>query len=119
MKLIELLAHRDALLLREKKEAVGEVPLLNLTFHLNHTFHSVGDSGKPELNFTISISSTGGKDFARIVGDEAEKDKFRLAVKHELQKAVARLNKNMKYIVKKYNLQPKAEEKPEQDDQQL
>lgn len=118
MKLKELLALRDAML-SEKKEAVGEVPLLNLTFHLNHTFHSVGETGKPELDFTISISSTGGKDFYRVVADEAEKDKFRAAVKHEIQKAVARLNKNMKYIVKKYNLQPKAEQKPEQDDQQL
>lgn len=118
MKLKELLALRDAML-SEKKEAIGEVPLLNLTFHLNHIYKSVGDTGKPELEFTISISSTGGKEFSKVVSDEAEKDKFRAAVRHEVQKAVARLNKNMKYIIKKYNLQPKAEEKPEQDDNQL
>lgn len=112
MKLKELLAMRDALL-KEKKEAVGEVPLLNLTFHLDHTFHSVGDSGKPELNFTISISSTGGKDFTKLVADDTEKEKFELAVKHEMRKAVARLNKNMEYIVKKYGLHAKSEESGE------
>ncbi len=112
MKLKEIMAMRDALL-KEKKEAVGEVPLLNLTFHLDHTFHSVGDSGKPELNFTISISSTGGKDFTKVVADDAEKEKFQLAVKREMRKAVARLNKNMEYIVKKYGLHTKSEESGE------
>lgn len=112
MKLKELLNLRDTLL-REKKEAIGEVPLLNLTFHLDHTFKSVGDSGKPELHFTISISSTGGKEFTRIVADDAEKEKFQLAVKHEMRKAVARLNKNMKMIVNKYSLQAKEEKEDE------
>lgn len=116
MKLKELLAMRDALL-KEKKEAIGEVPLLNLTFHLNHLFHSVGDSGKPELEFTISVSSTGGKEFRRVVADKAEKEKFELAVRQEINKAVARLNKNMKYIVNKYSLKPKVEEEENNDEQ--
>lgn len=109
MKLKELLSLRDELL-NEKKEAVGEVPLLNLTFHLNHTFSNVGDSGKPELSFVISISSTGGKEFTKIVTDQVEKQKYELAVKRELRKAILRLNKNIKYIVNQYGLQPKSEE---------
>lgn len=109
MKLKELLTLRNKLL-NEKKEAVGEVPSLNLTFHLDQMFKNVGDSGKPELQFTISISSTGGKEYARVVGDKAEKEKFEIEVKQALQKAISRLNKNMNFIVKKYQLKAKQEE---------
>jgi len=96
--------------LDEKKEAIGESPLLNLTFHLDHKFSNVGDTGKPELSFTISVSSTGGKEYYKIVTDQAEKEKFELAVRKELYKAAKRLNKNMEYIVDKYQLKPRSEE---------
>ena len=96
--------------LAEKKEAIGESPLLNLTFHLDHKFSNVGETGKPELSFTISVSSTGGKEYYRLVSDQAEKEKFELAVRKELHKAAKRLNKNMEYIVEKYQLKPRSEE---------
>lgn len=111
-KLLELNNQANQMI-QEKKEAVGEVPLLNLTFHLDHKFSNVGDSGKPELSFTISISSTGGKEFTRVVSDKAEKEKFELAVAHEVSKAVNRLSKNMQYIVSKYHLKEKAQPEDE------
>ncbi len=96
--------------LAEKKEVIGASPLLNLTFHLDHKFSNVGETGKPELTFTISVSSTGGKEYYKIVSDQAEKEKFELAVRKEINKAAKRLNKNMEYIVEKYQLKPRAEE---------
>lgn len=100
----------DELPLAEKKEVIGSSPLLNITFHLDHKFSNVGETGKPELTFTISVSSTGGKEYYKIVSDQAEKEKFELAVRRELNKAAKRLNKNMEYIVDKYQLKPRAEE---------
>lgn len=100
----------EGLPLAEKKEAIGESPLLNLTFHLDHKFSNVGETGKPELSFTISVSSTGGKEYYRVISDQAEKEKFELAVRKELYKAAKRLNKNIEYIVEKYQLKPRAEE---------
>lgn len=97
-------------MLDEKKEVIGESPLLNLSFHLDHKFSNVGENGKPELSFTISVSSTGGKEYYKNVSDQAEKEKFQLAVRKEINKAAKRLNKNIEYIVQKYNLQPRTEE---------
>lgn len=96
--------------LNEKKEVIGESPTLNLTFHLDHKFSNVGETGKPELSFTISVSSTGGKEYYRVVSDQAEKEKFELAVRKEIYKAAKRLNKNIEYIVEKFQLKPRAEE---------
>lgn len=100
----------DELPIAEKKEVVGSSPLLNLTFHLDHKFSSVGETGKPELSFTVSVSSTGGKEYYRVVSDQAEKEKFELAVRREINKAAKRLNKNIEYIVEKYQLKPRVEE---------
>lgn len=96
--------------LDEKKEVIGSSPLLNLTFHLDHKFSNVGENGKPELSFTISVSSTGGKEYFKNVADQSEKEKFELAVRREINKAAKRLNKNIQYIIDKYNLQPRTEE---------
>ena len=96
--------------LSEKKEVIGESPALNLSIHLDHKFSNVGENGKPELSFTISVSSTGGKEYYKNVSDQAEKDKFEQAVRHEISKAAKRLNKNIEYIVNKYQLQPRNEE---------
>lgn len=104
-----ILKEEDAQL-NEKKEVIGESPTLNLTFHLDHKFSNVGETGKPELSFTISVSSTGGKEYYRVVSDQAEKEKFELAVRKEIYKAAKRLNKNIEYIVEKFQLKPRAEE---------
>lgn len=96
--------------LDEKKEVIGNSPTLNLTFHLDHKFSNVGESGRPELSFTISVSSTGGKEYIKHVSDKAEKEKFELAVRKEINKAAKRLNKNIEFIINKYKLQPRREE---------
>ncbi len=96
--------------LREKKEVIGNSPAINLTFHLDHKFSNVGENGKPELSFTISVSSTGGKEYYKNVSDQQEKEKFELAVRKEINRAAKRLNKNIEYIINKYKLQPRVEE---------
>lgn len=96
--------------LDEKKEVIGSSPALNLSFHLDHKFSNVGESGRPELSFTISVSSTGGKEYLKNVSDKAEKEKFELAVRKEINKAASRLNKNIEYIINKYKLQARKEE---------
>jgi hypothetical protein len=113
MKLKNLLRkeiYNNEQMLDEKKEVIGQSPLINLTFHLDHKFSNVGENGKPELSFTISVSSTGGKEYYRNISDQAEKEKFELAVRKEINKAAKRLNKNMDYIINKYQLQPRTEE---------
>lgn len=97
-------------MLDEKKEVIGSSPAINLSFHLDHKFSNVGENGKPELSFTISVSSTGGKEYFKNVSDQAEKEKFELAVRKEINKAAKRLNKNIEYIIEKYHLQPRTEE---------
>jgi len=97
-------------MLDEKKEVIGSSPALNLSFHLDHKFSNVGETGNPELSFTISISSTGGKEYYKVVSDQAEKEKFELAVRKEIRRAARRLNKNMELIVDKYKLKPRSEE---------
>lgn len=97
-------------MLDEKKEVIGSSPTLNLSFHLDHKFSNVGENGKPELSFTVSVSSTGGKEYFKNVSDQAEKEKFELAVRKEINKAAKRLNKNIEYIIEKYHLQPRTEE---------
>lgn len=96
--------------LDEKKEVIGDSPALNLSFHLDHKFSNVGESGRPELSFTISVSSTGGKEYIKNVSDKAEKEKFELAVRKEINRAAKRLNKNIEYIINKYKLQARNEE---------
>lgn len=97
-------------MLDEKKEVIGSSPAINLSFHLDHKFSNVGENGKPELSFTVSVSSTGGKEYFKNVSDQAEKEKFELAVRKEINKAAKRLNKNIEYIIEKYHLQPRTEE---------
>jgi len=99
--------------LAEKKEVIGQSPALNLSFHLDHKFSNVGDSGKPELSFTISISSTGGKEYYKIISDQQEKEKFEIAISKEINLAARRLNRNIKQVIQKYGLKPRAEEEEE------
>lgn len=114
MKLKNLL-RKEIQQLSEKKEVIGESPTLNLTFHLDHKFSNVGENGKPELSFTISVSSTGGKEYYKNVFDKAEKEKFELAIRQEINKAAKRLNRNIKQVVQKYGLKPRMEEEDNQD----
>ncbi len=88
--------------LTEKKEAIASSPTTNLTLHFEKNFEAVGEEGTPEATFAISISSTGGKEFFRGVGDQAEADKINEGVKLELRRALRKFDKHVQYILDKY-----------------
>lgn len=102
MKLINLLEIET---LEEKKEAIASSPATNMTLHYDSDFKQVGNEGSPEFSFTISISSTGGKQYGRVVADSDESDKLSEGIKQELRKALRRFNRNLDHIVSKYKLQ--------------
>ena len=86
----------------EKKEAIATSPTTNLTLHFEKSFEAVGEEGAPEATFSISISSTGGKEFYRGVGDQSEADKINEGVKLELRRALRKFDKHVQYILDKY-----------------
>ena len=88
--------------LMEKKEAIASSPTTNMTLHFEKDFQAVGEEGTPEATFAISISSTGGKEFYRSVGDQAEADKINEGVKLELRRALRKFDKHVQYILEKY-----------------
>ena len=91
--------------LREKKEAIATSPATNMTLHFDKGFENVGEEGTPEATFSISISSVGGKEFFRGVGDSAEADKITEGVKLELRRAMRKFDKHVQYILDKYKFQ--------------
>lgn len=91
--------------LLEKKEAIATSPSTNMTLHYDSGFESVGQDGTPEFNFTISVSSTGGKEFFRGVADSEESAKMAEGVRLELRRALRRFDKNIQQIIEKYQLQ--------------
>lgn len=91
--------------LLEKKEAIATSPNTNMTLHYNSEFQEVGESGSPESSFTISVSSTGGKEFYRAVGDKEEGEKLEEAAKLELRRAMRKFDKYVELILQKYKLQ--------------
>ncbi len=102
MKLSKLLEKQK---LNEKKEAIATSPSTNMTLHYDSDFKSVGEEGNPEFSFTISVSSTGGKEFFRGVGDSEESAKLAEGVKLELRRALRRFDKHVQHIINKYKLQ--------------
>lgn len=92
-------------MLDEKKEAIASSPNTNMTLHYDSDFKQVGENGSPEFSFTLSISSTGGKEFFRPTADSEEGAKMAEGVKMELRRALRRFNKNLDHIVSKYKLQ--------------
>jgi hypothetical protein len=102
MKLSKLLEKQK---LNEKKEAIATSPSTNMTLHYDSEFKNVGEEGNPEFSFTISVSSTGGKEFFRGVGDSEESAKLAEGVKLELRRALRKFDKHVQYIINKYKLQ--------------
>ena len=102
MKLSKLLEKQK---LNEKKEAIATSPSTNMTLHCDSDFKNVGEEGNPEFSFTISVSSTGGKEFFRGVGDSEESAKLAEGVKLELRRALRKFDKHVQYIINKYKLQ--------------
>ena len=88
--------------LEEKKEAIAKSMATNLTLHFDKGYQAVGEEGTPEATFSISISSTGGKEFFRGVGDQSEADKINEGVKLELRRALRKFDKHIQFILDKY-----------------
>jgi hypothetical protein len=99
MKLSKLLEKQK---LEEKKEAIATSPHTNITLHYDTDFKQVGEDGSPESSFTISMSSTGGKEFFRSSSDKDEAEKISEAVKLELRRTLRRFDKRVLYILQKY-----------------
>jgi hypothetical protein len=91
--------------LLEKKEAIASSPNTNMTLHYDSDFNEVGENGNPEATFTISVSSTGGKEFFRGVSDREEGDKLTEAAKLELRRAMRKFDKYVQLILEKYKFQ--------------
>ncbi len=100
MKLSNLLDKRK---LNEKKEAIATSPNTNMTLHYDTDFKQVGEEGSPEATFTISISSTGGKEFFRGVADKEEAAKLGEAIKMELRRSLRKFDKRIELLLQKYN----------------
>ena len=83
-------------LLSEKKEAIATSPNTNMTLHYDPQFAEVGEDGKPEFSFSITMSSVGGKE---------EQKKLAEAVKLELRRALRKFDKNVSEVLEKYNAQ--------------
>jgi len=91
--------------LEEKKEAIATSPNTNMTLHYDSDFKAVGENGTPEFSFTISISSTGGKEFFRGISDKEEGAKLAEGAKLELRRALRKFDRNIQYVLDKYKLQ--------------
>ena len=102
-KQLQEVAVKHALL--EKKEAVATSVNTNMTLHCNSDFTELGEEGSPEVVYTLSISSTGGKDFFRGVSDSDESSKLEEAVKNDLRRAIRKFDKHIELILEKYKLQ--------------
>jgi hypothetical protein len=101
MKLKNLIEQR----LDEKKEAIATSSNTNMTLHYDSEFKHVGEEGSPEFTFTISVSSTGGKEFYRGVSDSEESAKLTEATRLEFRRAMRLFDKQIQHIIQKYRLQ--------------
>jgi len=90
--------------LLEKKEAIATSPNTNMTLHYDPQFTEVGEEGKPEFSFTITMSSVGGKEFYRVVASKEEEKKLAEAVKLELRRALRKFDKRVEGILEQYNI---------------
>jgi hypothetical protein len=90
--------------LLEKKEAIATSPNTNMTLHYDPQFTEIGENGKPEFSFTITMSSVGGKEFYRTVADKEEEKRLAEAMKLELRRALRKFDSRVQEVLKKYNV---------------
>jgi|TARA_R110002073_G_scaffold210104_1_gene370649 hypothetical protein len=90
--------------LLEKKEAIATSPSTNMTLHYDPQFTEVGEDGKPEFSFDITMSSVGGKEFYRTVGNKDEEKKLAEAMKLELRRALRKFDKRVEAVLEKFNV---------------
>lgn len=91
--------------LLEKKEAIASSSATNITLHYDAQFTEIGEEGKPEFSFTISMSSVGGKEYFRTVASKEEEAKLAEAVRLELRRALRKFDANVSQVLEKYNVQ--------------
>jgi hypothetical protein len=91
-------------LLNEKKEAIATSPNTNMTLHYDPQFAEVGEDGKPEFSFDITMSSVGGKEFYRTVANKDEEKKLAEAMKLELRRALRKFDKRVEAVLEKFNV---------------
>ena len=91
--------------LLEKKEAIATSPNTNMTLHYDPQFTEVGEDGKPEFTFDITMSSVGGKEYYRTVANKDEEKKIAEAVKLELRRAMRKFDARISGILEKYNIE--------------
>lgn len=91
--------------LLEKKEAIATSSATNITIHYDPQFTEIGEEGKPEFSFTISMSSVGGKDYYRTVGDKEEQARLAEAVRLELRRALRKFDARVTEVLQKYSIQ--------------
>jgi|TARA_R110000744_G_C19339508_1_gene559309 hypothetical protein len=89
--------------LLEKKEAIATSPNTNMTLHYDPQFTEVGEDGKPEFSFSITMSSVGGKDFYRTVANKDEEKKLAEAMKLELRRALRKFDQRIEAVLEKFN----------------
>ncbi len=90
--------------LDEKKQAIATSEKTNITLHFDDGFKQVGENGTPELNFVISMSSVGGKEYFREVGDKEEAQRMLEAIRLEFRRALRKFDKRVAHVVDKYKL---------------
>ena len=91
--------------LLEKKEAIASSNATNITLHYDPQFTEIGEDGKPEFSFTVSMSSVGGKDYYRVVANKEEEAKLAEAVRLELRRALRKFDAHVSQVLEKYNIQ--------------
>lgn len=90
--------------LLEKKEAIASSSSTNITLHYDPQFTEIGEEGKPEFSFTISMSSVGGKEYYRTVANKDEEAKLAEAVRLELRRALRKFDARVAELLQKYNV---------------
>jgi hypothetical protein len=93
--------------LLEKKEAIASSSATNITLHYDPQFTEIGEQGKPEFSFTVSMSSVGGKEYYRTVASKDEEAKLAEAVRLEMRRALRQFDARVTEVLKKYNIQPR------------
>ena len=90
--------------LLEKKEANASSSATNITLHYDPQFTEIGEEGKPEFSFTISMSSVGGKEYFRTVASKEEEEKLAEAVRLEFRRALRKFDNRVTELLQKYNI---------------
>jgi len=91
--------------LTEEKEIVATAPALNLRLHFNHTEEKQSrDMPGVDLKMEITISSTGGKVFAKTLQSSEQAEAYSNKVKVEITQAFKEFNDRLQGLFTKYKL---------------